>query len=60
MRSIRFQIDPAGTGVGPFSFQYVDHLGRNLLDVVTKDSDVSTSTVASQVSSTLLPLLLLI
>lgn len=48
------QIDPAGTGVGPFSFQYVDpSLGRNLLDVVTKDSDVSTSTVASQVSSTL-------
>ena len=52
------QIDPAGTGVGPFSFQYVDpSLGRNLLDVVTKDSDVSTSTVASQCST--LPTLLL-
>ena len=48
------QIDPAGTGVGPFSFQYVDpSQGRSLMDVITKDSDVSTATVASQVSSTL-------
>ena len=47
-------IDPAGTGVGPFSFQYVDpSLGRDLMDVVTKDSDVSQATVSSQVSTTL-------
>jgi len=47
-------LDPAGTGVGPFTFQYVDpSLGRGLLDVVTKDSDVSAGTVSSQVSSTL-------
>ena len=47
-------IDPAGTGVGPFEFQYVDPaLGRQLMDPITKDSDVSSATVASQVSSTL-------
>ena len=47
-------LDPAGTGVGPFAFQYVDpSLGRGLMDVVTKDSDVSAATVNSQVSSTL-------
>jgi len=47
-------LDPAGTGVGPFSFQYVDpSLGRGLMDVITKDSDVSAATVSSQVSSTL-------
>ncbi len=47
-------LDPAGTGVGPFEFQYVDpSLGRGLMDVITKDSDVSASTVSSQVSSTL-------
>ena len=47
-------LDPAGTGVGPFEFQYVDpSLGRTLMDSVTKDSDVSAATVNSQVSSTL-------
>ncbi len=47
-------LDPAGTGVGPFAFQYVDpSLGRGLMDVITKDSDVSAATVSSQVSSTL-------
>jgi len=47
-------LDPAGTGVGPFSFQYVDpSLGRGLMDVINKDSDVSAATVSSQVSSTL-------
>ena len=48
------QIDPAGTGVGPFAFQYVDpSQGRTLMDAITKDSDVSAATVASQVASTL-------
>lgn len=47
-------LDPAGTGVGPFEFQYVDpSLGRTLMDPITKDSDVSATTVNSQVSSTL-------
>jgi len=47
-------LDPAGTGVGPFAFQYVDpSLGRGLMDVITKDSNVSAATVSSQVSSTL-------
>ena len=47
-------LDPAGTGVGPFEFQYVDpSLGRTLMDPITKDSDVSAATVNSQVSSTL-------
>jgi hypothetical protein len=47
-------LDPAGTGVGPFEFQYVDaSLGRSLMDPITKNSDVSAATVSSQVSSTL-------
>jgi len=47
-------VDPAGTGEGPFSFEYTDpSLGRTLMDAVTKDSDVSATTVSGQVSTTL-------
>jgi hypothetical protein len=45
-------LDPAGTGVGPFSYEYSDpSIGRTLMDEVTKDSDVSTATVAAQVAA---------
>ena len=44
-------LDPAGTGVGPFEYEYNDpSIGRTLLDAITKDSDVSVATVNSQVS----------
>ncbi|OUV02328.1 MAG: hypothetical protein CBC42_05930 [Betaproteobacteria bacterium TMED82] len=47
-------LDPAGTGVGPFAFQYTDaSLGRTLLDPITSTTDVSTATVATQVTATL-------
>ena len=47
-------IDPAGTGEGPFDLVYDDpSIGRNLMDVITKDSDVSASTVAAQATASL-------
>ena len=48
-------LDPAGTGVGPFSSSNTLILlsDEPLMDVITKDSDVSAATVNSQVSSTL-------
>jgi S-layer protein len=45
-------LDPAGTGVGPFAYEYTDaSIGRTLMGAITKDSDTSTTTVASQVSA---------
>ncbi|OUW01413.1 MAG: hypothetical protein CBD16_05595 [Betaproteobacteria bacterium TMED156] len=45
-------IDPAGTGVGPFEYEYSDpSIGRTLMGDITKDSDVSTATVNSQVAA---------
>jgi hypothetical protein len=44
-------LDPAGTGIGPFEFEYTDaSIGRTLMDAVTSSSDVSVATVAAQVS----------
>jgi hypothetical protein len=45
-------LDPAGTGVGPFEYEYSDpSIGRTLMGDVTKDSDTSTTTVAAQVAA---------
>ena len=47
-------LDPAGTGSGPFSFVYDDPaLGRTLMDPITKDSTVTSSTVSSDVNTNL-------
>ena len=45
-------LDPAGTGVGPFAYEYSDpSIGRTLMGDITKDSDTSSTTVASQVAA---------
>jgi len=45
-------LDPAGTGVGPFSYEYSDpSIGRTLMGDVTKDSDTSAATVNAQVAA---------
>ena len=47
-------LDPAGTGVGPFTKIYDDaSVGRQLMDPITKDSTVTASTVSSDVTSNL-------
>jgi hypothetical protein len=44
-------LDPAGTGVGPFEYEYSDpSIGRTLVGAITASSDVSSATVAAQVA----------
>ena len=43
-------LDPQGSGIGPFAYDYVDpSLGRALMDLVTMNSDVSYENVLAQV-----------
>jgi hypothetical protein len=45
-------LDPAGTGVGPFEYEYSDpSIGRTLMGDVTSSSDVTAATVATQVAA---------
>jgi len=48
------ELDPNGLGIGPFQFYYEDpSLGRTLNTGVTKDSDVSSASVLSQVQASI-------